>query len=146
MLHEKRALGIFALSILIIAVFCSPTYAAGASKSAEPTGPIYVDFKHIVVPVIKSNGRTGVVSLSLMAEVATTEDQNIVTSHMPKYKDAFIRALYGTLENERYMKKNGSLDIDNIKARLMRSASLVAKGENNPIKDILFQQIGQQTY
>lgn len=145
MLHEKRASAIFfGLTLTILMVFSGNAHASGAAKPAHD-GPIYVDFKNIVVPVIKKNGRTGVVSISLMAEVANADDQNKVTHRMPKYKDAFIRALYGSLENERYM-KNGTLNIDSIKARLLKSAHYVSKGEDNPIKDILFQNIGQQTY
>lgn len=134
--------GVFAVLLSVPAL--TPAMASGGEDSKA--GPMYVDFKNIVVPIIKANGRTGIVSLNVIAEVKDVDAQNKVTGHMPRYKDAFIRALYGNMDNAYFMKENGSLNIEHIKERLLRSASLISRGEESPIKDILFQQIGQQSY
>lgn len=137
---------ILALCALAL-VFASPVAAfanGGAAKKVE--GPIYVDFKNIVVPVIKKNGKTGVIALSIMAEVKDADTQSLVATHMPKLRDAFIRSLYGSVENNQIIRSDGALDIEHIKKRLMKSAGYVMKDKENPIQDILFQNIAQQTY
>ncbi|MDB5478369.1 MAG: Flagellar basal body-associated FliL family protein, partial [Alphaproteobacteria bacterium] len=106
-----------------------------------------VDFKNIVVPVIKQNGSTGLIALTVMAEVKDEEAEGIVKTQMPRLRDAFIRALYGNLDSNRFIRKDGALDIDIIKTRLMKTAAYVMKDDKeSPIKDILFQNISQQTY
>ena len=140
----------FALSLLCATFLIFNVSAACASEhegEAKKDGPIYVDFKSIVVPVIKKNGSTGVIALNVMAEVKDDEAKTKVADRLPKLRDAFIRALYGNLDNDRYTRQNGSLDIDNIKTRLMKTAAYVMRDDkNNPIQDILFQNISQQTY
>ncbi len=106
-----------------------------------------MDFKNIVVPVIKRNGETGVIALSLMAQVKDPEAQTKVTDHLPRLRDAFIRTLYGNLETAQFVTAEGALDIPQIKNRLMKTAGLVMKKDKkNPIQDLLFQNIAQQSY
>lgn len=142
----KKCVQIFAFSIFMSALTVPATHAAEAKTDKNNDTPLYVDFKHIVVPVIKKNGRTGMVALNLMAEVKDQEAQSIVTSHMPRLRDAFIRSLYGTMEDKQYISQNGNLDVERIKTRLMHTVDLVMKDKNGHIKDILFQNISQQTY
>jgi flagellar basal body-associated protein FliL len=139
------------LIVIFALIFALGTIpAAHATEEAASTaakGPIYVDFKNIVVPVIKKNGHTGVLALAIMAEVPDQQANSEVTGKLPKLRDAFIRALYGNIEGEQYIRADGAIDIDHIKDRLMKTAAYVMKDDKeNPIKDILFQNISQQSY
>lgn len=144
---SSKTLNWAALSICaaLIAI-ANPAYASGSTKTEKVEGPVYVDFKNIVVPVIKKNGRTGVVALSMMAEVKNAEAKTEVTHHLPKLRDAFIRALYGNLETKQYVREDGVLNIEQIKTRLMKTAAFVMKDKESTITDILFQNIAQQSY
>jgi flagellar basal body-associated protein FliL len=149
-MYQKRTIG--ALAVLCTFALISATSAAYASEDSSAAKPevgdvLYVDFKNIVVPVIKKNGQTGVVALTLTAQVKDIDDQSKVVDKLPKLRDAFIRTLYGNLDTGNLMLDNGSLDIPQIKYRLMKTADLVMDGKRkNPIKDILFQNISQQVY
>ena len=139
---QNRGTALFAAVFLVFFSF-----SAHASEGEKPKdGPMYVDFKNIVVPVIKKNGSTGVLAVTMMAEVKDEKDQTQVTDYMPKLRDAFIRVLYGNIESKRFVKEDGALDIDQIKNKLLQSAEYVMKSKENPIKDILFQNIAEQTY
>ena len=133
--------------VALFAITLAFPAVAKEGAAAPKEGPMYVDFKNIVIPVIKKNGSTGVLALSMMAEVKDQAAQSSVTDHMPKLRDAFIRALYGNLEGKRLVKEDGALDIERVKARLMKSAQYVMKDQKEiEIKDLLFQNIAQQTY
>lgn len=142
----KKCVQVFMFSLLISVLSIPATNAAGTKNNKNTDTPIYVDFKHIVVPIIQKNGRTGMIALNLMAEVKDAEAQSVVNSHMPRLRDAFIRSLYGTMEDKQFISQNGNLDVDRIKTRLMHTVNLVMKDKNDHIKDILFQNITQQTY
>lgn len=144
-------------TIRTLAVLCAlslvfTTNTAQASEESHDNKPaagdaLYVDFKNIVVPVIKKNGQTGVVALSLTAQVDDIDDQTKVVEKLPRLRDAFIRTLYGNLDTDQLLLENGTLDIPQIKYRLMKTAEVVMDGKKkNPIKDILFQNISQQVY
>jgi flagellar basal body-associated protein FliL len=140
------------LGLLVAVLFAFSSVSAHASgheggESEKAKGPMYVDFKNIVIPVIKKNGKTGVIALAVMAEVDDQEGHNQVTSQLPKLRDAFIRTLYGNMESNKFVRDDGALDIDHIKERLLKTAAYVMKSDKeNPIKDILFQNISQQSY
>ncbi len=143
----QALLAVFFLVIVILAT--APAFASGGEdeKLPDKDAPMYVDFKNIVVPVIKKNGQTGVVALSLMAQVKDQDDQSKVVDNLPRLRDAFIRSLYGSLSSKKFMTEEGALDIPQIKDHLMKTAGLVLKGDNKGlITDILFQNIAQQTY
>jgi flagellar basal body-associated protein FliL len=148
MLFIRQNLFLTLIFAFIFALSATPAaHATEEGGAAAPKGPIYVDFKNIVVPVIQKNGRTGVIALAIMAEVPTQEANSEVTGKMPKLRDAFIRALYGNIEGTNYIRADGALDIDHIKDRLMKTAAYVMKDDKeNPIKDLLFQNISQQSY
>jgi hypothetical protein len=137
----------FMLSFFLALGGQTPTaHAAGNEKKPAAAGPIYVDLKNIVVPVIKKNGSTGIIALTVTVQVKDEDAQETVRSHMPKLRDAFIRTLYGNLETKRYILPDGALDIENIRANLMRTADRVMIGPDRPIEDLLFQNIAQQTF
>lgn len=142
----KKCAQAFVFSLLFTATAIPSAFAAGGKATAKTDEPIYVDFKHIVVPIIRENGRTGMVAINLMAEVKDQDAQNVVATHLPRLRDAFIRSLYGTMDDKRFVAENGNLDVDRIKNRLMHTANLVLKDKDGPIKDILFQNITQQRY
>lgn len=136
--------------LVIVILVTAPAFAnegGEEGKLPDKDAPMYVDFKNIVVPVIKKNGQTGVVALSLMAQVKDQDDQSKVVDNLPRLRDAFIRSLYGSLSSKKFMTEEGALDIPQIKEHLMKTAGLVLKGDNKGlITDILFQNIAQQTY
>jgi flagellar basal body-associated protein FliL len=142
---QKSFVGLAVLA-LISMIGMNDAHANGGGAKKPVDGPIYVDFKSIVVPVIKKNGRTGVVALSVMGQVKDQKDQELVTQHMPRLRDAFIRALYGNMDDKKFTRQNGALDMEYIKERLLKTAGVVMKDKENPIKDILFQNIAQQSY
>lgn len=146
MISAKKCVQLFACTVFFSTAVIPAGFAAGAGAKKPSDAPIYVDFKHIVVPVIRQNGRTGIVALNVMAEVKDEQAQTIVTNHLPRLKDAFIRSLYGSMDDTKMNAQNGTLDIERIKTRLMQTANLVLKDKDGPIKDILFQNITQQTY
>ncbi len=143
--QAQRSFMGLAIIVLMILFGANEALASGGAKKPVE-GPIYVDFKSIVVPVIKKNGRTGVVALSVMGQVKDQKDQELVTQHMPRLRDAFIRALYGNMDDKKFTRQNGALDMEYIKERLLKTAGLVMKDKENPIQDILFQNIAQQSY
>lgn len=147
MIRKKAPLAFVALFALSL-VLSGPAFASEHGGGEKPkNAPMYVDFKSIVVPVIKKNGSTGVIALSMMAEVKDEKTQATLTDNMPRLRDAFIRALYGNLEGNRFVKADGALDIERIKTRLMKSVQYVMKDKTDvEIKDLLFQNIAQQTY
>jgi flagellar basal body-associated protein FliL len=133
--------------LVIVILVTAPAFASEETALPDNDAPMYVDFKNIVVPVIKKNGQTGVVALSLMAQVKDQDDQSKVVDNLPRLRDAFIRSLYGSLSNKKFLTEEGALDIPQIKDHLMKTAGLVLKGDDKGlIKDILFQNIAQQTY
>lgn len=146
MFIAKKCVQVFAFTIFFATSAIPSGFASGPASKKAADGPIYVDFKHIVVPIIRENGRTGMIALNLMAEVKDEKAQSTVTNHLPRLRDAFIRSLYGTMDGKQFIAKNGNLDVDSIKLRLMQTANLVLKDKDSPIKDILFQNITQQTY
>lgn len=147
MIRTTAPLAFVALFALSLAFTATPALASEGGAEKPKDAPMYVDFKNIVVPVIKKNGSTGVIALSMMAEVKDEKTQATITDNMPRLRDAFIRALYGNLEGNRFVREDGALDIDRIKTRLMKSAQYVMKDKNDvQIKDLLFQNIAQQTY
>ncbi len=144
MLTLNRAICFAVSAFLLIA---APSVHAAAGDDIAKGKPLYVDFKNIVVPVIKKNGRSGVVSISVMAEVKDEKSQSAVMDNMPRLRDAFIRTLYGNLENHRFMREDGTLNIESIKTNLMKSARYVMRQQEGvAINDLLFQNIGQQTF
>lgn len=146
-MYKKSAIRALAASCILALAMATPSFASEGGEAKPKDGPLYVDFKNIVVPVIKRNGQTGVVALSLSAQVQDVGDQTKVMDHVPRLRDAFIRTLYGNLDTNQLMREDGMLDIPMIKERLLKTAALVMKDkESNPIKDILFQNIAQQTY
>lgn len=133
--------------LVIVILVTAPAFASEEAALPDKDAPMYVDFKNIVVPVIKKNGQTGVVALSLMAQVKDQDDQSKVVDNLPRLRDAFIRSLYGSLSSKKFLTEEGALDIPQIKDHLMKTAGLVLKGDDKGlIKDILFQNIAQQTY
>jgi flagellar basal body-associated protein FliL len=143
---QKRAITFVVSAFLLIAA--APGAKASGGESVDPSGaPIYVDFKSIAVPVIKKNGRSGVLSIALMAEVKDEKTRSVITQNMPRLRDAFIRALYGKIETNRYTREDGTLNIEDIKKNLMKTARFVMrKQEDAAIQDILFQNIAQHTF
>lgn len=121
--------------------------ASGGSPEKPKEGPVYVDFKSIVVPIIKKDGRTGVIALNVMAEAKDQKAESEITRNLPRLRDAFIRILYGNMNNKKFVGENGALNIDYIKERLIKTAAFVMKDQKeNPVQDILFQNIAQPRY
>ncbi len=150
-MHQKNAIrALLAVCILVFGFHTKVFASEGGEEGKKSKGdePLYVDFKNIVVPVIKRNGETGVIALSLMAQVKDQEDQSKVMGQLPRLRDAFIRVLYGNLEGTQMVKEDGALDIPQIRERLLKTANLVLHEEkdNELIKDLLFQNIAQQSY
>lgn len=143
--------GMFFVALFLAAMPCESRANGGGAPEKAKDGPIYVDFKSIVVPVIKKDGRTGVIALSVMAETKDQQGETEITRNLPRLRDAFIRTLYGNMDNKKFVGENGTLNIDYIKERLIKTAAYVmkdSKGESkeNPIRDILFQNIAQPRY
>jgi len=151
MLSEIQKQASFKAGAILIALFIAAmpiqAHANGGAVEKPKDGPLYVDFKSIVVPVIKKNGQTGVIALNVVAETKNQEGESEITRNLPRLRDAFIRILYGNMDNKKFVAENGSLNIDYIKERLIKTAAYVMKDQKeNPIQDILFQNIAQPRY
>jgi flagellar basal body-associated protein FliL len=145
-LTQKGLLSIFVAIFMVLSADSYANSEESGKADSKKDGPVYVDFKNIVVPVIKKNGSTGIIAISMMAQVKDEKSKDKVTTNLPRLRDAFIRTLYGNMDSPRYVRENGSLNVESIKKSLMKTADYVMKGKESGIKDILVQNIAQQTY
>lgn len=135
------------IALFITAIPFNAQASGGGSAPVPKDGPLYVDFKSIVVPVIKKDGRTGVIALNVMAEAKDQDAEAEITRNLPRLRDAFIRILYGNMDNKKFIGENGVLNMDYIKERLIKTAAFVMKDKKeNPVQDILFQNIAQPRF
>lgn len=117
--------------------------AGGHDEEVVHEGPMFVQIEQFVVPIIKKNGKTGVIALSIVAEVDSVEADEEVRAYMPRLKDAYIRALYGDVIAKQ-LTKNGVLDMMLLKDRLVKTSNYVLK--TAVVKDILLDKMAQHTF
>lgn len=125
-----------------------PVLSAHAADKAEDEhaveGPLFVEIDQIVIPIIKKNGKTGVVSLKLVAEVDSLEADEKVRNYMPRLKDAYIRSLYGDTLSRKLSTEDGMLDMVMLKEHLIKTSNYVLK--TAVVKDILLDKMAQHTF
>lgn len=138
----RKILFIFTMIFMLPVLSVQAADKAHDEHAAE--GPMFVEIDQIVIPIIKSNGKTGVVSLSLVAEVENAEADEQVRNYMPRLKDAYIRALYGDVIARKMTTKEGMLDMVQLKNRLIKTSNYVLK--TAAVKDILLDKMAQHTF
>ncbi len=136
------------LTLLFVFILPVTTVLAGGGDTsqdkADDSGPIFVEIDQIVVPIIKRNGKTGMISLSLVAEVNTEEENQEIQNYMPRLKDAYIRSLYGNVIAKRLSNENGTLDMMRLKEHLIKTTNYVLKSAH--VNDILLNHMAQHSF
>ncbi len=135
---------LFILSFLFMMPFGMAQAADKAEGEGGKDGPVFVEIDQIVVPIIKKNGKTGVLSLRLIAEVAGEDEKAELSHYIPRLKDAYIRSLYGDVVTKQLTTEEGMLDIASLKSRLVKTSNYVLK--EPLVKDILFDKMAQHTF
>lgn len=142
-MNYKRYFLTFAAG-LILALVSVPVLASGGGAAAEHVEgqPIYVELKPLIVPVFARHSKVEILALNLVIEAKDTEDSHKITENTPKLRDGFIRSLYGRMEADFLIDKNGILDVEMLKKRLMAVADHVM--EPGTVSDILLQGVVHQ--
>jgi flagellar basal body-associated protein FliL len=134
--------------LLLALCLCFVPAGAWANEEAapKPSGdlPVFVKINPINIPVIRKNGTTSVLALDIIAEVKTESDREKVEAIRPKLRDTFIRSLYGNLEVNKLVNREGMLDMEKVKARLMKSSLYVMK--EPMITDLLFNGVNHRAF
>jgi len=128
----------------VLAFIALPAMASGGGGAPEPVegAPVFVELKPLIVPVFTRHSRVEVLALNLVIEAKDTEDSHKITENAPKLRDGFIRSLYGRLESDSLIDKNGILNVNRLKKRLMAVANHVM--EPGTVSDILLQGVVHQ--
>ena len=111
--------------------------AAKAGAAAVPTGPLYVRFNPIFIPVIKGDRITQQVGITLMLQLKPGEDQADVEAKRHQLADAFFRDLYAFFQDR--VALHGGLDEIYLKARLLHTAAAIVGPD--AIQEVLIEQL-----
>ncbi len=130
----------FVVAALGAALFAIPAYAAEHAEegkgSAVPSGPAYVCFNPIFIPIIDRNRVTQQVGITLMLQLVPGENQADVEAKRYQLTDAFFRDLYAFFQVR--VGFRGGINQAYLKARLLKTASRVVGP--NAVQEVLIEQ------
>lgn len=114
----------------------------GGSMFGGPES-FFVKMDPMILPIINDQGVQEVISVLIALEVDDQPTIEKVNHLAPKLSDAYMRALYGRLDNKVY--RNGSfIDVNKLKTKLEKVTETVAgKGV---VKDVLIQGVNQRRF
>lgn len=105
--------------------------------------PIYVRMEPLVVPVISEEGLQQMVTMLVVIEVSSFEAADFVHSHMPRVRDAIVRAIYGGLSSGDI--RNGKMvNLGKAKANIAEQVRKVMKPDM--LKDVLVEGVAQRMF
>ncbi len=110
-------------------------------EKVEPESFEFVELDPLILPIIDKKGVTQVISLVVVIEVPDATIKEEVERLSPRIKDAYIRDMYGVL-NDRAFIKGGVLEVEMIKRRLKKVSSEVVGDDK--IRDVLLQFVKQK--
>jgi flagellar basal body-associated protein FliL len=121
----------------------SPT--EGAPKASETGGSggqkVYVSIGPIILPIITNEGPQQIVTMIVSLQVANTDASDRVRQQFPRLVDAYMRALYGKLDQTTL--RNGSIiDIDYVKRKVSAATKEIMR--DNTVEDVLIQAVAQR--
>lgn len=130
--------------ILLAMLICPATsYAAGGSEKEHKEGvPYFIELDPLIVPIITHNQSVEVLALNLILEAEDSEKSGKINDNVPRLRDGFIRSLYGRMEQDSLINKQGVLNMELLKTRLMAVANHVM--EPGTVQDILLQGVTHQ--
>lgn len=116
----------------------------GAPKARETEGvgdKVYVSIGPIILPVITSEGPQQIITMIVSLQVEDTDASDKVRQQLPRLIDAYMRALYGRLDNNT-MHHNRIVNVDFIKRMVARATDeILGKGV---VEEVLIQAIAQR--
>ena len=143
-----RFILVFAVGILLSAAALVPPAHASGSKpkselSAGADNAYYITMAPMILPVMNDSGIQEVVSVVVALEVKNQETMEKVNRLVPKLKDAYMRGLYGKLDNHAY--RNGQfLDVTRLRGKIATITDVVVgKGE---VDSVLIQGVNQRHF
>ena len=134
-----------AMQIMEIGPFAPEPQAAEAEKTGHdsdsdtPAVPRFIELDPMVIPVIEGDRVAATVQIQLQLEISP-QNESEVRRLLPRLGDAFIRDLNGYLP--RLMRREGFLDVDRIKQRLV----IVAEKAIGPglVDNVLVQSVSDR--
>lgn len=116
----------------------------GAPKARETAGvgdKVYVSIGPIILPVITSEGPQQIITMIVSLQVSDTDVSDKVREKLPRLVDAYMRSLYGRLDNNT-MNHGHIVNIDFVKRQVTRATDeIMGKGV---VEDVLIQAVAQR--
>lgn len=113
---------------------------SGEEGGAEASGPIFVEMKPLVLPIVDANGVSQTVSFVVSLEAATPEVKAEIEKMTPRLVDAYLQDMYGSLSRKAAM-NDGLVQVGFIKERLTNvTAEVLGKDK---VKNVLLQAVQQ---
>lgn len=144
---------LFVIVAALVAFALHPAFAAEKTSGGEgdkksgmfSSGPqnFYVRLNPMILPVVGDKGVQEIVSVLVALEVSDQHNIEIVNGVLPRLNDAYMRALYGTIDKTAY--RNGRfIDVTKIKSCLATvTDNVVGKGI---VHDVLIQGVNQRQF
>lgn len=134
---------------LIVPVAAHASAPAAEGKKAGEAGlfdsntVFYVRMEPVVLPVINDRGVSELVSMMVALEVKDQRTVERVNNLTPKLNDAYVRALYGRIDNSNY--RNGAfIDVNKVKTQLVTiTDQVLGKGI---VENVLIQGVNQRRF
>jgi hypothetical protein len=115
-------------------------------EKGDPAAPhdefAYIQLDSVTVPIITPKGLTQQLSIEMSLEVPY-ENKAAIAKYQPRLLDAYIQDLYGALGAGFGLTKNGVVDIQQIKQRIVAVTDKVL-GPDLKAHDVLLQVVQQQ--
>lgn len=102
----------------------------------------FVELDPLILPIIDENGVVQTVSLVIAIEVSAPENAGKVNTLAPRLKDAYIQEMYGVLNKQAALNKDGIIQVNMLKERLNK-ISVKVLGED-VVDDVLLQVVQQR--
>lgn len=150
-----RIILIFATFVFVLGAGQGVAFASASTEKKEEehgagggmfsSGPeaFYVRMAPMILPVVGDRGVQEVVSLMVALEVEDQRAVEKVNGQLPRLNDAYMRALYGTLDRSVY--RNGKfIDVTKVKAKLTYVTDMTLG--HGTVRNVLIQGVNQRHF
>lgn len=96
----------------------------------------------LTLPVVSKDGIVQIINISVTLEVVDPEEAKTVEKFAPRLKDAYIQDMYGALGSKVAMSKNGVIEVEVVKKRLLAVTEKILG--NKSVRDVLLQSVQQR--